>query len=145
MEDFIDPSLTNRAYRMLAGMGLLMQGESAGVGAGLGANPPESSPPKATDSLYLRYERLLELVEPYELRKLRMILLKGEEELAHEKGESVPIKKFESREARRLRVVEMYEGWSPTEAAVAEDCSEGFIRKLRSEAGVNQTDGSYDG
>lgn len=145
MQDFIDPSLTDRAKRMLAGMGMLMQGDSAGAGAGLGTNPPESSPPSSGGSLFLHYERLLSMLEPYELRKLRMVLLKGEEELAREKGGVFPVKRFESRENKQARIVAMYEGWSATEAAVAEECSEGFIRKLRNEAGVNQMDGGNDG
>lgn len=122
---------------------MLMQGECAGAGAGSGTNPPESSAPKRGDSLFFRYEELLSMVAPYELRKIRMILLKGEEELERERGGVISVKRFESREEKAERLVKMYEGWSATEVAVAEECSEAFVRKLRAEAGVNQIDGGH--
>lgn len=41
----------------------------------------------------------------------------------------------ESKEAREARILGMYDGLSDLEAALAEDCSESYIRKVRSAAG----------
>jgi hypothetical protein len=141
MFDFIDEELTQRANILLARMALLMDGESAGMGSGVSTNPPTSRIPTIGDSLLLRYQTMLSLVQPYELRKLRMILLKGEEELELAKAGNRHVALVESRSNKRERIVKMYRGWYPVEVAVAENCSEGMVRKLRSEANVSQLKG----
>jgi hypothetical protein len=129
---------------MLAGMAMLMEGKCVGGGAASGTNPPESKIPVAGSSMYLRYEKMLSQVDPYELRKARMIVLKGEEELFQAQRGAIRVKKFETREARSARIVAMYCGWSPAEVSIAEQCSEGFVRKVRAELGVNQIDGEKE-
>jgi hypothetical protein len=140
---FAQLMLTDRISKLLNQMAMLSDGTSAGTGGGaaLGSNKPGSQIP-TTESLFTQYEAMFAQVEPYELRKLRMILLKGEEDLdAAQYGRKV-MRKKETREQRSYRISNMYEGWTPVEVAFAEDLSEAVIRKFRKEHGRNQQDGS---
>ena len=134
MRSFIDDRLTVRAKRMLAAMSLLMEGDTAGSGEPSGSNPPGSCIPFAGESLFLRYEQMLEACFPYELRKVRMILLKGEEELLDAQVGVSRVRRMETRDQKADRIVSLYEGWSSAEVAVAEQCSEALVRKFRKEA-----------
>jgi hypothetical protein len=49
--------------------------------------------------------------------------------------------RHETREQREARCLEQYEGMSPLEGALAEGCSEGWFRKIRKAAGVDQATG----
>lgn len=143
MIEFLDDELTKRASAMLASMALLMDGNTGAGGGGTpGTNPPESSSPKMGDSLYIRYFDLLQLVAPFELRKLRVILLRGEEELRSARLGATVVRRHESRDDRAKRFIKMYVGWTPVEVAFAEECSEAFVRKIRGEQGCEQTDGT---
>ena len=129
-----DPDLSNRLERMLMRMSLLSEGVVMTPGIGSSSAQPSSTPPPVIDSLKDMYEMMLSEVRPFELRKLRMICLMGEEELDIARNGPAKIRALESSKARAERILRMYQGWSPTEIAVAEDCSEGYIRKIRKEA-----------
>ena len=116
-------------------MALLSEGVvvTPGIGGG-SAGKPVSSPPPAIDSLKDMYEMMLAETRPFELRKLRMIALMGEEELDIARNGPAKIRPLESSKERADRILRMYPGWSATEIAVAEDCSEGYVRKIRKDA-----------
>lgn len=132
-----------RITKLLGQMAMLSDGASAGTGGrpASGSNKPTSSIPTG-ESLYLQYEKMFAQCEPYELRKLRMILLKGEEDLeAAQYGRKV-MRKKETRDQRAYRIGYMYEGWTPTEVAIAEELSEAVVRKFRKEQGRNPQTGA---
>lgn len=129
--------------KLLGQMAMLSDGASAGTGgrAASGSNKPTSTIPSG-ESLYLQYEKMFSCCEPYELRKLRMILLKGEEDLEAAMYGRKALRKKETREQRSYRIGYMYEGWTPTEVAFAEDLSEALVRKFRKEQGRDQQTGA---
>lgn len=56
----------------------------------------------------------------------------AELDLERVRRRALPRDPHESKEARERRIVELYDGLSDLEAALAEDCSESYIRKVRS-------------
>lgn len=134
-----------RIATLLKQMALLSDGASSGVGAesGFGTTKPTSKIPVG-NSLFVQYEKMFAQCEPYELRKLRMILLKGEEDLEAARFGRKNLRKKETREQRSYRIGYMYEGWTPSEVAFAEQMSEALVRKFRKEQGLNQQTGSAE-
>jgi hypothetical protein len=64
-------------------------------------------------------------------QRLVFVLL-AERDLARARRRQPTHDPHEARDAREKRVLLQYEGLSPIEAALAEDCSESWIRKVRS-------------
>jgi hypothetical protein len=134
-----------RISKLLSEMAMLSDGASAGTGGGVasGTNKPTSTIPTG-ESMFFQYEKMFSNCEPYELRKLRMILLKGEEDLEAAKYGRKMLRKKETREQRSYRISNMYEGWTPSEVAFAESLSEAMVRKIRKEQNKNPQTGAND-
>jgi hypothetical protein len=67
--------------------------------------------------------------------KLEYFLYLAQQDLARARRRIEPRDPHEPKETRELRIIDQYEGLNPLEAAVAEDCSEMIIRRIRFEYG----------
>jgi hypothetical protein len=77
--------------------------------------------------------------------RLLVLCLLAERDLARAQRRQPGPDPHETRESRERRVLVAYEGLSPLEAALAEDCSESWIRKVRNTHERDPADGSLRG
>lgn len=98
------------------------------------APPPGASLARTRDlrdlSLAAYWDSRFKLVRG-DTHKLMTFLYLAERDLARAQRRQPQADPHESREAREKRVVLAYQGMSPLEAALAEGCSESWIRKTR--------------
>lgn len=134
-----------RAMRLLTEVGATQGSDSAHV-------KPVSTPPRGAILRGRRQDlRDLSLADYWQdkfksahgnVRQLEVFLFLAERDLAAVLRRPEGKRKGETPPQREERCLVQYAGLTPAEAALAEDCSEGYIRKLRKGAGLDLVSGT---
>lgn len=75
--------------------------------------------------------------------KIHIFLYLAERDLARARRRQPIRDPHETREEREARIIDQYEGLTPIEAALAEDCTEAWIRRVRLDNGRDPGSGAH--